>query len=214
MSGKRKRRLWRWLGGLALAGLLICGAVLGFQLIQEGQVKRDPAELEGDYDALIVLGAQVLPTGEPNTQLAWRLDAAGEAWRIHPVPIVVCGAQGADEPLPEAEAMKKYLMGKGVPEVMIYTDPDSFNTNQNLQNAGVILSALPGIRKVAVVTSDYHVPRAMALARDMGFEATGLGSPCKPEYWFKNHARETLAWIKYWLNRLGVPVDWSGKFPS
>ena len=41
--------------------------------------------------------------------------------------------------------------------------------------------------------------RAMALARDLGLEADGIGSPCKPEYWVKNHAREALAWVKYWL---------------
>jgi hypothetical protein len=38
----------------------------------------------------------------------------------------------------------------------------------------------------------------MAIARDLGFEAEGLGSPCKKEYWLKNHTREALAWIKYW----------------
>ena len=59
-----------------------------------------------------------------------------------------------------------------------------------------------------VVTSDYHVPRSLALARDQGFEAVGLGSPCKPEYWLKNHARETLAWIKYWgVKYLHLPLE-------
>ena len=100
--------------------------------------------------------------------------------------------------MPEAEAMKIYLAGRGVPEEMIRTDPDSYSTNQNLANAAEILRGMSGIRKVVIVTSDYHAPRAMALAGDLGFEAAGLGSPCKPEYWIKNHAREALAWVKYW----------------
>ena len=55
---------------------------------------------------------------------------------------------------------------------------------------------------------------AMALVY-LGFRAAGLGSPCKPEYWLKNHAREALAWIKYFLNHdLHIPIEWNGKFPS
>ena len=103
--------------------------------------------------------------------------------------------------MPEAEAMKSYLSEHGVPEKLILTDPDSFNTNQNLRNAGSLLRKLEGIQKVLIVTSDYHLPRAMALAGDQGFRASGLGSPCKPEYWLKNHAREALSWVKYWIQK-------------
>ena len=202
MSGKKKgHRLLKALGILLLAGILCFGGLVTYVVIRENGVESEAAALGGNYDAVIVLGAQVLSSGEPNTQLKWRLDAAAEAWRIHEVPIVVCGAQGADEPVTEAEAMRRYLTGIGIPEDMILEDPDSFNTNQNLRNASEILKTMPGVRKVLIVTSDYHVPRAMSLAGDMGFEACGLGSPCKPEYWAKNHFREALAWVKYWMNK-------------
>ena len=38
-------------------------------------------------------------------------------------------------------------------------------------------------------------------SEDMGLEAAGVGSPCLQEYWLKNHGRETLSWIKYWLKK-------------
>ena len=196
---KGRHRLLKTLLSLAAAGILCFGGLVGFVVIREHGVEKTAEALGGDYDAIVVLGAQVLPSGEPNTQLQWRLDKALEAWQVHPVPLVVCGAQGADEPLPEARAMQKYLTERGVPETEIHPDERSFNTNQNLTNAGKILKEIPGVRKVLIVTSDYHVPRAMALAEDMGFEARGLGAPCKPEYWIKNHAREALAWVKYWM---------------
>lgn len=200
MGGKRKRsRLWMILGILLGAGILIFGGLVGYVVIRENGVEKEASALPADYDAIVVLGAQVLSSGEPNTQLQWRLDAALEAWERKPVPVVVCGAQGKDEPMPEAEAMRNYLVNQGIQENMIYMDPDSFNTNQNLKNAAEILKKLPEIRKVVIVTSDYHVPRAMALAEDQGYQAAGLGAPCKPEYWLKNHAREALAWVKYWL---------------
>ncbi len=196
--GNGKKRWLKAAGVLLLAGILCFAGLMGFVVIREKEVNASMAELEKDYDAIIVLGAQVLMNGEPNTQLQWRLDAALEAWQARQVPIVTCGAQGKDEPMPEAEAMKGYLTERGVPEALMLTDPDSYNTNQNLRNAGRLLRERGGIRKVLIVTSDYHLPRAMALARDQGFEASGLGSPCKPEFWFKNHAREALAWVKYW----------------
>ena len=187
---------------LAAIGVLGYGSLIGYVVTREKQVNVPLEKQEKDYDAMIVLGAQVLSDGTPNTQLQWRLDAALEAWRAQRVPIVVCGAQGKDEPLPEAEAMKQYLAERGVPAEEILTDPDSFNTKENLRNAAALLREAGGAEKVLIVTSDYHLPRAMALAGDMGFRAAGLGSPCKPEYWLKNHAREALAWVKYWGTRL------------
>lgn len=193
---------------LAIFGVAVFGALIGYVCIREAGIQKDPGKIEADYDAVIVLGAEVKPDGEPSVQLAWRLDAAADVYRRKQVPVVVCGAQGKNEPRPEAEVMAAYLEEKGIPKEMILLDSESFNTDQNIANARRLLSEQPGeIRKVIVVTSDYHVPRALALAEDYGLSATGIGSPCKPEYWFKNHSRESLAWVKYWLNKfLGLKL--------
>ena len=206
MKGK-KHTIRKLIIGLIVLLVVLYAGVVAMVCIREGSVlKTVPAADE--YDAIVVLGAQVKPDGSPSFQLGWRLDAAYEAWTQKNVPVVVCGAQGNDEPMPEAEAMSLYLENKGVPAADILKDPDSFNTNQNLQNAAKLLQDLPGIQRVMIVTSDYHVPRAMALARDLGFDACGMGSPCKQEYWIKNHAREALAWCKYWARKyLHLPLE-------
>ncbi len=183
---------------LLAAGILCFAALVGYVALLESRVSKEVSSL-GDYDAIIVLGAQVKEDGTPSIQLGLRLDAAEEAWEKHPVPVVVCGARGSNEPMPEAEAMKRELVARGVPEDSILTDPDSFNTRENLRNAKELLRGMENIGTVLIVSSDYHVPRAMALARDQGFDAVGLGSPCKAEFWIKNHFREALAWVKYWL---------------
>ena len=160
------------------------------------------------YDAIIILGAQVKPEGIPSVQLRWRLDTAFEAYRQKEVPVVVCGAKGKDEPVTEAEAMANYLTENGIPYENILQDSASFNTRQNLKNAAALLKKIPGIEKVLIVTSDYHLPRALAMARDQGYTACGLGSPCKPEYWLKNHIREAFAWCKYWgIKYLHLPME-------
>ncbi len=192
---------------LVVLAVAVYAGIVGYVCVREGKVEKTVPQRD-NYDAIIVLGAQVKPDGTPSVQLGWRLDAAMDAYMQKNVPIIVCGSQGKDEPMTEAEAMKNYLVGKGVPERDILTDPDSFNTNQNLRNAARLLQDRPEIRKVLVVTSDYHVPRSLAIAGDVGFDACGMGSPCKPEYWLKNHAREALAWCKYWGKKyLGLPLE-------
>ena len=163
----------------------------------------------GEYDAMIVLGAQVKPDGTPSLQLQWRIDAAANAWKERNSLIVVCGAQGVGEPATEASVMKAELMKQGVPGEYILMDDQSFNTRQNIGNAVALLEG-HDVKHVLVVTSDYHLARAMAIAEDTGLEASGVGSPTlqglRP--WVKNHGREGLAWIKYWMQKyLHLPLE-------
>ena len=163
----------------------------------------------GEYDAIIVLGAQVKPSGEPSLQLQWRIDAAAKAWKDRNSLIVVCGAQGSNEPAPEAHIMRDELIEQGVDAGMILMDDQSFNTRQNIDNAVDLLEG-HDVTNVLVVTSDYHLARAMAIAEDAGLSASGLGSPTlqglRP--WVKNQGREGLAWIKYWMQKyLHLPLE-------
>ena len=203
----KKRHGWlRIFIALILAGIAAYGGIVGMICIEEAKVPMTLAPYP-NYDAIIVLGAQVKADGTLSVQLTWRMDAAIEAYEKKNVPVVVCGAQGSDEPCPEAEAMREYLIGKGIPEELILADPDSFNTNENLENAKRLLDGFPGVKRVLIVTSDYHVPRSLAIAQDLGFEAEGLGAKCLPERWLKNHAREALAWCKYWAKKyLHLPL--------
>jgi len=193
-----------WLLIAVLVFLIFYTGVIAMIVYKESHVPQVT-----DYDAIVVLGAQVLPDGTPSIQLAWRLDKAYEIWLERDVPVVVCGAQGDDEPAPEALVMRDYLTAKGIPEERILTDPDSYNTRQNIVNAAALLKDY-GAKKVLIVTSDYHLPRAMALAEDEGITATGVGSPTKEglRYWAKNHLREALSWMKYWAQKyLHLPLE-------
>ena len=133
MKKKKSRILIRILISLFILAILTYTGIIGYVCLAEGSVlKTVPASEK--YDAIIVLGAQVTPDGSPSVQLGWRLDAAYDAWKQTPVPVVVCGARGKDEPVAEADAMEQYLVNKGIPASDILKDPDSYNTNQNLQN--------------------------------------------------------------------------------
>ncbi len=188
---------------LLAAGILCYGALVAFVCYQEAHV---PAAA-GQDDAMIVLGAQVYPDGEPSLQLALRLEAALAEYLKNPVPIVTCGGQGPNEPRPEGDVMRDWLVLKGVDPADVLADDTSVSTRGNIHNAITLLKEY-NPASVRIVTSDYHLPRALAIARDEGLTATGTGSPCKPEYWAPNHFREALAWVKYWGQKyLNLPLE-------
>ena len=191
--------------------ILLCLAIVGIAAFLGiiGMIvwKQNHVPTRENYDAIVVLGAQVKPDGQLSLQLTWRMDEAYALWEKQPCLIVTCGAQGANEPAPEGQVMKEYLMAKGVPEEQILVDDTSFNTRQNLRNAARLLESA-GAKQVMIVTSDYHLPRAMALAQDMGLSSSGKVSPTKAEYWLKNYTREALSWLKYWGQKyLHLPLD-------
>lgn len=207
MARRKKRRgpimsLIKLLFSLAILFAIVYTFLFAYLLVREHNV---PAP--GDTQAIIVLGAQVNPDGLPSKQLELRLAEARKAYQANPRVIVVCGAQGKDEPVTEASVMKAWLEQNEVSPEHILMEDQSFNTRQNLENAKKLLGE--SVTNILIITSDYHLPRAMDIAKDLGLNASGIGSPILPEYWIKNHAREALAWGKYYVNKFlpFVPID-------
>ncbi len=178
---------------LVLLGVLCAAGLMGFVYYKETHLPP-----VGDSDVIIVLGAQVKADGTPSVALERRLTAALESYRADRQLIIVCGAQGENEPRAEGDVMRDWLVDKGVPPEDVVAETASFNTRENLTYAKAIMEHR-GLEKALVVTSDYHVARALALCDQVGISAVGKGSPSKPEYFIKNHFREGLSWIKFWL---------------
>ena len=187
------RRLLVGLVLLAFLGLLCAAGLMGFVYYKETHLPP-----VGDSDVIIVLGAQVKEDGTPSVALTRRLTAALESYLEKPQLIIVCGAQGINEPRAEGDVMRDWLIEKGVRPEDVVAETASFNTRENLVYARAIMEHR-GLSQALVVTSDYHVARALELCRQTGIAATGKGSPSKPEYFIKNHFREGLSWIKLWL---------------
>ena len=85
--------------------ILICAlafaALLGYVVYEEASL---PAR--GDSDVVIVLGAQVKRDGTPSVALERRLNVALSIYLEKRQTVIVCGAQGSDEPAPEGEVMR------------------------------------------------------------------------------------------------------------
>lgn len=187
------RRLLVGIIVLALLAVLGAAALIGFVYYRETHLPP-----VGKSDVIIVLGAQVKEDGTPSVALERRLTAALESYEENRQVIITCGAQGSNEPRAEGDVMRDWLIEHGADPEDVVAETASFNTRENLEYARAIMEHR-GLSQALIVTSDYHVARALELCRQAGISATGKGSPSKPEYFFKNHLREGLSWIKLWL---------------
>lgn len=187
-----------------LIALFILGALTGLSVLTAVCVCAHRTYAPAPADCILVLGAHVWMDGRMSNALTYRCEAAYDAWKAGLAPaIIVCGAQGDNEPEPEAAAMRRWMIGRGVPEDAVIAEDRSVNTRQNLQNARAIMAAR-GFRTAAICTSDYHLTRALWLARDEGLSATGIPAPSTKDVlsFVRGRLRETCSWILYFLRRI------------
>ncbi|MGI6003757.1 MAG: YdcF family protein [Lachnospiraceae bacterium] len=148
-----------------------------------------------DFDYVIIHGAGLKPDGTVTKLLADRCDKAIEVYRKDPTPpvLVPSGGQGADEAVSEAQAMTAYLTSQGIPGEKILQEDRSTTTLENIRYSRDLIKAQPGRHKTALVTSNYHVYRAMRYARRVGLDAVGIGAHVAFYYWPSALIRECIA---------------------
>lgn len=192
----RKRILTMFISCI-LGLILLCGAF--FLSVQYLMVKEAHREDEEDIDALIILGAKVYGM-KPSRSLRYRLDRALVYLKKHPETlVVVSGGQGDDEDVPEAFAMRDYLVKKGYDKENIVTEEESTSTWENLLFSKTILDERLGDYKAMVVSNDYHLYRARMLAERMGMEVSTLSAKTPTDRLLLSRLREFFAIMKSFL---------------
>ena len=186
-------------------GLIALGALIGLSVLVAVCVSAGGRWTPEPSDCIVVLGCRVWPDGRLSNALTYRCEAALEAWQSGVAPVIIaCGGQGASEPAAEAEAMRGWMVEHGVPEDAVVLEDRSVNTRQNLQNAHVIMNAR-GYETAAICTTNYHLRRALWLARDEGIAASGIPARSTRNVFSFVHGRlrETCSWILYFLRKIG-----------
>lgn len=188
-----------WLRLIFLCGCAALMLLMGFVAVSG---YSNPAT--HDEKAVVVLGAAVYGQRVSGI-LARRLDATYEYHLKNPEAlIVVTGGQGSGEDIPEAVAMKRYLVEKGVPANLILEEGRSTSTEENFRFAREILleHGLSPDAPIAYATNAFHCYRAGKYALLAGFPkanavpaSIGFSSilPC--------YMREALAVLYYWVFR-------------
>lgn len=143
---------------LTAAVLLVFGALEGY-IFFHGHTR-----IVGEPEIMVVFGCKVEPHG-PSLSLLDRLDTAMDYLEDHPeMKVVVAGGQGADEPIPEAQAMHNYLTEKGIEGDRIYMEADSNSTWENILHTKTLLEA-EGVtgEDFLLVSNDFHLSRIKLL---------------------------------------------------
>ena len=115
-------------------------------------------------EVLVVLGGSMQSEGILGYSSYLRSQYAIMAYREGGFRTVVVSGGGAGE----ADAMKFFLEGHGVPRDAVLAETSSTSTRENVQYTVGLLQNLPG-RKV-LMTSDFHMFRAHRVFRKMGVE--------------------------------------------
>lgn len=169
--------------------LVVCVAVMS--LISVGY---DEFDGKMEDKVIVVLGAKIKKDGKPTYTLEKRLDAALELLnKDESIKCIVTGGRGNDEPISEATAMKKYLVGKGIDENRIFEEGKSKNTKENILNSASIIERNNIGKNMIIVTDKFHQYRANRYAREIGFKSQGYGIKMRNDLRFSYWMREVFA---------------------
>ncbi len=127
-------------------------------------------------DVAIVLGAATSGS-EVSEVYKQRLNHAMELYQNDYVKyIIVTGGKGKGNHFSDAAIAREYLVSMGLPDEIILEEGTSTITQENLENAKIIMEE-NGYETAAIVSDPLHMKRAMLLAEDSGIVA--ISSPTK-----------------------------------
>ena len=148
-----------------------------------------------NFDSVVIHGCGLKDGEKPTKLLASRIDKAIAVYqKCKKKPVIIpSGGKGPDEKISEAEAMKEYLLEKGIPEKDIILEDGSATTMENLKNSKSIIDALGKGKRTALVSSNYHIYRCLTYAKKLKFRCVGIGAKVAPYYWPTALIREFIA---------------------
>lgn len=180
---RRRRRWWRWLATLVVAGSVAYLAATAVEVEQAARLAPDqPAA------AAVVMGAAQYD-GTPSGALAGRLDRAVALYRASMVStIIVTGGNQPGDHTTEGMTGFVYLRERGVPEGALLVENGSTNTWEQLLATKLILDE-HDISSVILVSDPYHNRRLLDTAAELDIEAQVAPSAAGMSW--RDLARET-----------------------
>lgn len=148
--------------------LFFCGKVAVGSLINTAQ----PAE------HVIVLG-MALQNGKPTDDLLSRLDTAQRYLEQNPdTTLILTGGNAGEDGRTEAAVMRDLLLARGVSEESLRLEDQAKTTRENFRNTARMLDPSA---PVVLISSNYHMDRAVRTAESAGFtQVLRLPAPSDP----------------------------------
>jgi len=130
---------------------------------------------------IVVMGYALNSDGSMKKELIGRLETALASAQKYPNAYIACTGGGTaknDRTRTEAGEMSKWLLEKGISKERIIVEDQAFSTVANAINTCKILAeAYPHVTHLAIVTSDYHLPRSCLLFHTQATLTASKGAP-------------------------------------
>ncbi len=170
-----------------------------FSLVQRASTYIVPAGDIAPAPVGIVLGAKVQANGQPSDVLRDRLVTAADLYHRGIVQKVLLSGDNGQVEYDEVNDMRVFMLGAGIPPEDIFLDHAGFDTYDSMVRAREVF----GITSAIVVTQQFHLPRALFLARSQGMTAYGVVAD-RQRYLgiVQLRLREIPASVKAWINVL------------
>lgn len=155
-------------------GIVCITAVMGisFYVVKSSEKYILDIDNAGEgYDCVLVLGCAVWGN-TPSHMLEDRLLVGIELCKKGASEkLLVSGDHGSDE-YDEVNVMKNFATDRGISSENVFMDHAGFSTYESMYRARDIFKA----KKVLIVTQEYHLYRAIFVARRLGLDAYGVTS--------------------------------------
>lgn len=125
-------------------------------------------------EIVVVLSGGTRDTGFPSGDSAVRLLEGARLARSYRLPLLISGGIVLHHKHPEAGVLKEYFAPL-LEGITVYTEPRSENTFENARYTAKLLKELK-YKRILLVTSAYHIPRALWMFRRAGVDA--IPYPC------------------------------------
>ena len=133
-------------------------------------ISEDEAALLEGVDYILVLGAGLRSDGSPSDMLEDRLRVGISLVNKDFCQALLLSGDNSGEHYNEVGAMLDFSIANGVDESKIITDGEGFSTYESIFNA----LKNHGAEKIVIVTQEYHLYRALYIAKALGIEAYGV----------------------------------------
>ena len=197
-SPKKRRPILTALCVVLILGLLCGGLLLGINGLVVGTTRgrilsEEEAAALTDVDCILVLGCLVKDEGKPSDMLHDRLRRGVALYELGAAPKLLMSGDHGREDYDEVDAMKQFAVDKGIASRDVFMDHAGFSTYESIYRARDVFQA----KKIIIVTQEYHLYRALYIAKALGLEAYGVSSDYNV-YWGQTarDVREVLARVK------------------
>lgn len=158
---------------IGVVGLL---ALFGINAYVKGTVKGRIVESNSmpdiEADCILVLGCQVKDGGQPSHMLRDRLQRGVEVYELGIAEKLLMSGDHGRTDYNEVQAMKQYALDEEIESSDVFMDHAGFSTYESIYRAKEVF----GVKKMVIITQEYHLYRALYIAERLGVEAYGVAS--------------------------------------